>query len=394
MKPGQVLNGRYRGVRLIARGGMAEVWQGHDLLLDRRVALKVPLVHLGSDLEFRERFRREALAAARLTHPGIVAVYDTGTDGDDAYLVMELVAGPSLKDELDRSGRLGVAEAVRIAAEAAAALDYAHASGVVHRDVKPANVLLADAGQVKVADFGIAEAGFAGRLTGAGMTMGTAAYLSPEQARGEVPDARSDIYSLGAVLYEMLCGRPPFDAGSPVATALCHLREPVVPPRELNAEVPEWLESCVLATLAKAREDRLASAAELRALLLHRSAPTGAMRRTAALQAAMGTDMGTETTRLEVAGHAGAMPTGSGTAGWPAAVKGKPAPVGNAGKRRLPLVTALLLLLALVSAALLVARLERNANVLPGVVAGATVPAYPGPVTAGRAAVPGSISSG
>ena len=275
----RVLVGRYRIVRLIARGGMAEVWEGYDDVLARPVAVKVLHPHLAADELFVERFRREAIAAARLGHPSIVATFDTGTDGDVTFIVMELVRGKTLRDALRESGTLPPATAVALAAEVADALEHAHQAGLVHRDVKPANILLSEHPgetapllRVKVADFGIAKlqvpdtAGAA--LTQTGAVVGTARYLSPEQVQGGSPDARSDVYALGVVLYEMLCGRPPFQAETELATAVLHVRE-APPPLAGGADrIPTALEEVVLQALAKDPAHRFQSAAALRTALL------------------------------------------------------------------------------------------------------------------------------
>ena len=270
---------RYRLESLIARGGMAEVWEGYDRLLDRPVAVKMPLVHLRDQPEFLQRFRREAIAAARLTHPLIVAVYDTGIDPEvGAYIVMELVTGGSLRDVMRSHGRLPVARAVTLAAEVAGALQYAHDRGVVHRDIKPANILLG-ADTVKVADFGIAKAAVgADDLTKTNVTLGTARYLSPEQVEGRSADARADLYSLGVVLYEMLCGRGPFEAESDVSAALMHLTVTPEPPSMLNPDVPLWVDGVVLTALAKSPADRFATAAAFRRALTSESSGAGAAR--------------------------------------------------------------------------------------------------------------------
>ena len=268
----RVLAGRYRLVGPIARGGMAEVWEGHDEVLARAVAVKILHPHLADDEGFSERFRREAIAAARLTHPNIVGTFDAGTDGEIAFIVMELVRGRTLRQAMEVDGNLPPVTAVRIAVDVADALDCAHRNGLVHRDVKPGNILLAEVpgspqARVKVADFGIAkleaEAG-GSDLTQVGAVIGTAKYLSPEQVEGHTPDARSDVYALGIVIYEMLCGRPPFAADTELATALQHVQASPLPPRRLVAGIPRPLEEVVLKAMAKAPAERHQSAAELR----------------------------------------------------------------------------------------------------------------------------------
>ncbi|MGH9164878.1 MAG: protein kinase domain-containing protein, partial [Acidimicrobiales bacterium] len=274
----RVLLGRYRLVRLIAQGGMAEVWEGHDQILARPVAVKVLHGHLADDAAFVERFRREAVAAAGLVHPGIVSTYDTGSDEGVAFIVMELVRGATLRQTISDSAPLPAAVAVPIAAEVADALDYAHRAGLVHRDVKPANILVTEhAGAtapllaVKVADFGIAKLdqeppGQA--LTEPGAVVGTATYLSPEQVEGSPADARTDEYALGVVLYEMLCGAPPFQAETDLATALHHLRTPAPPLRQHQGGISPALEAVVLKALAKDPDERYPSLAAMRDALL------------------------------------------------------------------------------------------------------------------------------
>jgi tRNA A-37 threonylcarbamoyl transferase component Bud32 len=271
----RVLVGRYRAVRLVARGGMAEVWEGFDDVLARPVAIKVLHPHLAADEAFVERFRREAIAAARLAHPSIVATFDTGTDGDVTFIVMELIRGKTLRDAIKEAGTLPPAVAVPIAAEVAEALEHAHQAGLVHRDVKPANILLSEhAGEtapllrVKVADFGIAKLAVPPDTAGADLTqtgavVGTARYLSPEQVQGQTPDPRSDVYALGVVLYEMLCGRPPFQAETELATAVLHVREAPPALRDGGGTVSEDLEAVVLQALAKDPAARFQSAAAL-----------------------------------------------------------------------------------------------------------------------------------
>ncbi|HEX4979814.1 MAG TPA: protein kinase [Acidimicrobiales bacterium] len=276
------LQGRYRLVSPIARGGMAEVWEGVDEILARPVAVKVLHRHLAADDGFRERFRREAVAAARLSHPNVVATYDTGQDGDLPFIVMELVRGRTLRALLDDGG-IGPATAVAVAVQVADALAAAHAAGIVHRDVKPGNILLCEgtdvgaAGSVKVADFGIARAATDSTdadLTQPGTVLGTTKYLAPEQVQGGEPDARSDVYALGVVLYEMVTGKPPFAADSPMATAMAHVHQTPMRPRQLRAGIPRSIEAVVLRAIDKDPAARYQSAGEL-ALAL-RSLDTGA----------------------------------------------------------------------------------------------------------------------
>jgi beta-lactam-binding protein with PASTA domain/tRNA A-37 threonylcarbamoyl transferase component Bud32 len=262
-------SGRYELTHLIARGGMAQVYRAMDRQLDRPVALKVLFPELSVDRTFVERFRREAQAAANLSHPNIVPVFDWGEDDGSYFIVMEYVEGRPLSAVLRDPQRLPPVQIAVIGAGVAAALAFAHRHGVIHRDVKPGNVLITPDGDVKVTDFGIARAvNTEESLTQTGAVMGTAAYFSPEQAEGKGVDARSDIYSLGVVLYEMAVGRPPFTGDSPVAVASKHVRDAPVLPREANPAVPVALEAIVMMAMAKNPDDRYGSAEELRADLL------------------------------------------------------------------------------------------------------------------------------
>jgi serine/threonine-protein kinase len=263
-----VFNGRYELHRRIARGGMADVFLARDQLLDRPVAVKVLFPEFATDPNFVERFRREAQSAANLNHPNIVSVYDWGQEQGTYFIVMEYIEGRSLADILRTEGPLHPQRAAEVASDIAAALGFAHRNGVVHRDVKPGNVLISPSGQVKVADFGIARALGAdpdSNLTQAGSVMGTATYFAPEQAQGLPLDPRSDLYSLGVVLYEMVTGRAPFSGESPVAIAYKHVQEQPAPPRHLNTNVPTDLEAIILKLLAKNPQARYPSAEDLRA---------------------------------------------------------------------------------------------------------------------------------
>ncbi|HXQ62909.1 MAG TPA: Stk1 family PASTA domain-containing Ser/Thr kinase [Acidimicrobiales bacterium] len=265
----RVLSGRYELSHLVARGGMAEVYRAHDRLLDRPVALKVLFPELSVDRAFVERFRREAQAAANLSHPNIVPVFDWGEDGGTYFIVMEFIDGRALSSILRTAGPMHPDRAAEIGADVAIALAYAHRHGVIHRDVKPGNVLITEEGTVKVTDFGIARAvNTEESLTQTGAVMGTATYFSPEQAEGMGVDARSDIYSLGVVLFEMVTGRPPFMGDTPVAVASKHVRENPPTPREINPSVPPDLEAIILKCLAKSPEYRYATGDDLRVDLL------------------------------------------------------------------------------------------------------------------------------
>lgn len=262
-----VLGGRYEVHKRLARGGMAEVFLARDQALDRPVAVKILFPEFAADPAFVERFRREAQAAANLSHPNIVSVYDWGTESGTYYIVMEYVEGQSLAEVIRDSGPLQPRRAAEIVFEVAGALGFAHQRGVVHRDVKPGNVLLSTTGVCKVTDFGIARAlsSPADDLTQAGSVMGTATYFSPEQAQGFAVDARSDLYSLGVVLYEVLCGRAPFVGDTPVAIAYQHVQEWPPRPSQFVTGVPLGLESVILKLLAKKPEQRYLSADDLRA---------------------------------------------------------------------------------------------------------------------------------
>jgi eukaryotic-like serine/threonine-protein kinase len=262
--PGRVLGGRYRLDHELARGGMATVWVAEDPLLSRRVAIKILHPQLAIDASLRTRFRHEAVAAAKLSHPAIVATYDTGDDDGVAYIVMQLVEGPTLRRMLDLRGPLPVDEAADITRQVAEALDHAHRHGLVHRDIKPANVLVPPDGQVKVTDFGIAKAAGDEDLTRTGSVIGTARYLAPEQVNGGVVDGRADVYALGLLLYEMLTGTLPFTGDSEIATAAARLTTDPEPVRARRADVPPALEAVVSHTLAREPSQRFPSARALR----------------------------------------------------------------------------------------------------------------------------------
>ncbi|MEH1124012.1 Stk1 family PASTA domain-containing Ser/Thr kinase [Micromonospora sp. CPCC 206061] len=275
----RLLGGRYQVGELLGYGGMAEVHRGRDLRLGRDVAIKMLRTDLARDATFQMRFRREAQNAASLNHPAIVAVYDTGEEiaptGETLpFIVMEFVNGRTLKEVLAAEGRLMPRRALEISADVCAALEFSHRHGIIHRDIKPGNVMMTQNGQVKVMDFGIARALASGAttMTQTSAVIGTAQYLSPEQARGEAVDARSDVYAAGCVVFELLCGHPPFVGDSPVSVAYQHVREDPRAPSEINPDVNPDVDAIVLKALAKNPLNRYQSAQEMRADLLRAAA--------------------------------------------------------------------------------------------------------------------------
>jgi eukaryotic-like serine/threonine-protein kinase len=267
----RLLGGRYELDGVVGRGGMAEVYRARDIRLDRIVAIKTLRTDLARDQIFQARFRREAQSAASLNHPSIVAVYDTGEDMTSGvpvpYIVMEYVDGRTVRDLLQEGHRLLPERSLEIIDGVLRALDYSHQAGIVHRDIKPGNVMVTRNGDVKVMDFGIARAmsDAQATMTQTAQVIGTAQYLSPEQARGERVDSRSDLYSTGCLLYELLTGRPPFTGDSPVAIAYQHVRENPVPPSRVDPDVPPWADGIVLKAMAKSPADRYQTAADMRA---------------------------------------------------------------------------------------------------------------------------------
>jgi serine/threonine-protein kinase len=332
-QPQQVLSGRYRVLRKIGGGGMADVYLCEDLTLGRRVALKVLLQRLLDDPSFVERFRREAKAAAGLNQANLVSIYDWGEVDGTYFIVMEYVEGETLKDLVRRQGRLGGSEAVRISLQLLAALEFAHRTGIVHRDIKPQNVMLDRDGNAKVTDFGIARAADSG-MTEAGSILGTAQYLAPEQARGQRVDERSDLYSVGIVLYEMLTGTVPFKGDSAVTVALKHVNEMAAEPAQLVPGMPYALNQIVLKAIAKEPEQRYQTAEQFARDL--RAAQVGGPVAAAAF------DPGAEATRLMGAGATSVM------AGGPLAQT-----TGDRGRkrRRWPWVLVIILLLLVIAAA-------------------------------------------
>jgi serine/threonine-protein kinase len=274
MSAPRLLSNRYELGETLGYGGMSEVHKGRDVRLGRDVAVKVLRADLARDPQFQERFRREAQNAAALNHPAIVAVYDTGETkteyGPLPYIVMEYVDGRTLRDIVKTQGPLTGKRAMEVMADVCAALDFSHRHGIIHRDVKPANIMITKTGAVKVMDFGIARAIHDGQaaVTQTAAVIGTAQYLSPEQARGEAVDARSDVYAAGCVLFELMTGQPPFTGDSPVAVAYQHVREEPPSPSSVNPQVTPALDSIVLKAMAKGPANRYQSAAEMRADLV------------------------------------------------------------------------------------------------------------------------------
>jgi len=363
---GRVLDGRYRVDELIARGGMATVYRGVDVRLDRPVAIKVMHGHYAEDADFVARFGREARAAARLNDPGVVAVYDQGEDAGCVFLVMEYVPGETLRDLLNRQGRLSAAEALETIDPVLAALASAHAAGIVHRDVKPENVLLADDGRVRVVDFGLARAFASAAGAGAttrtqGVILGTMAYLSPEQAKGQPGDARSDVYAVGVMLYELLTGTTPFTGDSPLSVAFQHVNEDVPPPSRALPGIHPAVDALVARATRRDPDERPADAGRLLQAVreVRRAIPADALGPAADPQRMPTIALATPVTRPTAAEPVVALPDTTASSGpatprkGPGAVGGPPQlPTGARRRRRwwlVPLV--LLLLLALASGA-------------------------------------------
>ncbi len=268
-----VLNGRYRLGEVLGEGGMAVVYRAQDVLLNRPVAVKILRSQYAADESFLRRFEREAQAAAGFSHANIVNVYDVGTDGDQHYIVMEYIRGPSLKDLIRRQGPFSVDGAIFIIGQVTSALDYAHQRGLIHRDIKPQNILVDREGNAKVVDFGIAKGMRDVNLTEAGTGMGTVHYVSPEQAQGDPAGPASDLYSTGVVLFEMLTKRLPFEADTPVGVAMQHVNTPPPPPSTFNMKIPPEVDAIVLRSLAKDPGERYQSGAALSNALRHWDMP-------------------------------------------------------------------------------------------------------------------------
>jgi serine/threonine protein kinase len=260
---GKILGGRYEIKEKLGSGGMAVVYKARCTWLDRIVTVKVLRDELVNDEEFVRRFRQEAQAVARLSHPNIVSVYDVGQEDGTYYIVMEYIDGQTLKEMIKEKGKLSPEKAIDLTSQICSALEHAHENNIIHRDIKPHNILMTSRGKVKVADFGIARAAAETTVTHPGKIMGSVHYLSPEQARGEVVGISSDLYSAGAVLYEMLTGRVPFEGESPISVALKHLQDPIIRPRELDPTIPEPVEQVILRALNKDPKKRFSSAREM-----------------------------------------------------------------------------------------------------------------------------------
>jgi serine/threonine-protein kinase len=352
-QPGQVVGDRYRVVRKLGGGGMADVYLCEDLTLGRNVAIKVLLQRYLSDPTFVERFRREAKAAAGLNQQNLVSIYDWGEVDGTYYIAMEYVEGETLKDLIRRRGRLSGNEAVNVTMQLLAAIDFAHRSGIIHRDIKPQNVMIDTTGTAKVMDFGIARAGDSG-MTEAGSILGTAQYLAPEQAKGYPVDERSDLYSVGVVLYEMLTGTVPFKGDSAVTVALKHVNEVPREPAELVPGLPYSLNQIVLKAMAKDPVDRYQSAAEFARDL--RAAREGGPVQAAAF------DAGGERTRVMTAGMAG-----SETALQTSVLDQAPPPRRKKSRWPVILIVLLLAIIAAVAVAL-VWTMSGNDKPVPSVV--------------------------
>ena len=375
----RILAGRYEVGELIGRGGMAEVHIGHDTRLGRTVAIKILRSDLARDPSFQNRFRREAQSAAALNHPAIVSVYDTGEDvfteptgvvAHVPFIVMEYVEGHTVRDILRDGAAVPIEEAVEITAGVLSALEYSHHAGIVHRDIKPANVMLTPTGAVKVMDFGIARAvaDSAATMTQTQAVIGTAQYLSPEQARGETVDARSDLYSTGCLLFELLTGRPPFTGDSPVAVAYQHVREAAPVPSTFASDVPDTLDRITLKALAKERDSRYSTAAEFRSDLeaAVRGGAVGAPAVGALAAAALVATPATDATQLMAPPVATTQTMAPATSPWASTGAAVP-PAGiddeDEGNRRpwlLPLLIAIAVLAVAGIVALLVANGQKN----------------------------------
>jgi eukaryotic-like serine/threonine-protein kinase len=384
-RPGEIIGGRYEIIELLGSGGMANVYRAHDPHLGRDVAIKVLADRYTADPAFVERFRREASAAAQLNHPNIVQVFDRGETDGTYFIVMEYLTGPDLKSLIRTQGALPPLEAIDNTQQILAALAAAHRRDVIHRDIKPQNVMLASDGLLKVTDFGIARAGAESEMTEAGSVIGTAQYLSPEQAHGGELTSASDCYSAGVVLYEMLTGRVPFDGERPVVVAMKQINEPPVPPRTYEPDVPPALEAVVMTALAKRPSERYRSAEEFSAALTEvrrQIDPSNTGQHTLVLGAVAG-EAAAQTT-LMAANSPPSQPTG--TAALPAKSGGAQPPANKKRNRTTGIVIALIVVLgiAAVAAVLLISRGGGSSNVVtvPTDIPGQTVAAARAELTA------------
>lgn len=259
-----VFNGRYKIIEKVGGGGMADVYKAEDQVLGRTVALKILHKQFASDEGFLERFRREAQAAAKLTHPNIVSIYDVGEEGGVHFIVMEFVHGMTLKKLIQKDAPMSTEKVVHVSMQIAKAMEFAHEHEIIHRDIKPQNVIITDNGEIKVTDFGIARAGATSTMTRTGAVMGTAHYISPEQAQGNIVGPTTDIYSLGVVMYEMATGELPFRGENPVSVALKHINDTPMPPRSVFGDIPISLEAVIIKSMAKNPNERYRSAEAVR----------------------------------------------------------------------------------------------------------------------------------
>ena len=260
---GSVIGNRYKIQEKIGNGGMATVYKALDQILNRYVAVKVLREEFTTDEEFIKRFNVEAQAVASLTHPNIVSVYDVGNEGNLYYIVMELVKGKTLKEIIVEDGALGWKWSVKIAMQIASALETAHRNNIIHRDIKPHNIIITEDGVAKVTDFGIAKAVSNSTITAFGTTIGSVHYFSPEHARGGFTDARSDLYSLGVVMYEMVTGRVPFDSDTPVSVALKHMQEEPIEPKKIKPDLPQCVNDIIMKAMRKDANERYQTATEM-----------------------------------------------------------------------------------------------------------------------------------
>jgi serine/threonine-protein kinase len=387
-RPGEIVGGRYEIIELLGSGGMANVYRAHDPHLGRDVAVKILADRYTADPSFVERFRREASAAAQLNHPNIVQVFDRGETDGTYFIVMEYLTGPDLKSLIRTRGALPPLEAIDNTQQILSALAAAHRRDVIHRDIKPQNVMLASDGLLKVTDFGIARAGAESEMTEAGSVIGTAQYLSPEQAHGGELTSASDCYSAGVVLYEMLTGRVPFDGERPVVVAMKQINEPPVPPRTYEPDIPPALEAVVLKALAKRPSERYRSAEEFSAALadVRRQIDPSSTGQHTMLLGAAAAEGAAQTTLMAASPPPPAQPTATTPlpAGTP--TPGTTAPAKKKRNRTTAIVIAVIVVLgiAAVVGALLLARGSGSSNsvTVPTDISGQSVSAAKAELTA------------